>query len=260
MSLIALSKNLHSPMYFYITQLSLLDIIVSTDITPNLLHIVLNDGGTMSLTGCFTQISFFTAAETSECLLLAVMSWDRYVAICKPLHYNSIISHRFCINSVIITWLLGFLTMMVYTISICSLYYCGPNMINHFFCDLEPLVKLSCSDASFIHFEILMICFIGGIIPFMLIVMSYTNIVLTILKIPSVTGRQKAFTTCSSHLIVVSVFCGTLIIVYIIPKGNQTLILTKLLSLFYTVITPLLNPIIYTIRNKDFMEAFKKIK
>nr|DBA29675.1 TPA: hypothetical protein GDO54_005739 [Pyxicephalus adspersus] len=260
MVLYLLSKTLHSPMYFFISQLSLFDIILSTDILPNLLHIILHDGCTMSLAGCIIQFSFFANAEVSECFLLAVMSYDRYLAICKPLHYSSIINQNFCIKSIIIVWLLGFKIMLLDSISLSGLSYCGSNIIDHFFCDFEPILELSCSDTSWIHIQAVAIVVFCVIAPFVIIVTSYLYILLTILKIKSVTGRQKAFRTCSSHLTAVCIFYGALIVVYLFPTKGQLNILSKVLSLFYTVITPLLNPIIYTFRNKDFKKAIEKIK
>ncbi|XP_040197807.1 olfactory receptor 1468-like [Rana temporaria] len=187
------------------------------------------------------------------------MSYDRYLAICKPLHYNSIMNQSICIKSVIIIWLLSFKITLVDFISLCSLYYCGPNIIHHFFCDYEPILELSCSDTSWLHIQTYVLGFICVVAPFILIVISYIYIVLAILKIKSITGRQKAFTTCSSHLTVVCMFYGTLIAVYLFPTKGQLDILNKILSLFYTVMTPLLNPIIYTFRNKDFKKAIDKI-
>ncbi|XP_075061733.1 olfactory receptor 6B1-like [Mixophyes fleayi] len=259
MILCLLSKNLQSSMYFFISQLSLIDIILTTDIVPNLLHVVLYEGGTMSLIACIIQYYLFSTSESSECLLLSVMSYDRYVAICSPLHYNTIVTRIFCVKSIIIIWLLSFLITIMDLNSMFSLHFCGLNVIDHFYCDYEPILQLSCSDMSIIHIQTFVMVALIIFAPFIIIVMSYVYIVFTILKIPSFTGRQKAFSTCSSHLIVVSIFYGTLIVVYGFPT-RQLWIISKILSLFYTVITPLLNPIIYTFRNKDFKEAFDNIK
>ncbi|XP_044138727.1 olfactory receptor 11A1-like [Bufo gargarizans] len=252
------SKTLQSPMYFFITQLSLCDLQLSTDIVPILLYTVLYGEFTVSFFGCIIQFSIFGMSETFECLLLLVMSYDRYLAICNPLRYHSIIDRKFCLSSLSVIWVISVITVTVDIISINYLHFCGPHVIDHFCCDLEPIIKLSCSDTTMINNLGLILGFFLIAVPFIIIVMSYVYIVITILKIPSNTGRHKAFSTCSSHLIVVSLFYGTLIIVYIFPSKGQSLILSKVLSLMYTVVTPLLNPIIYTLRNKDFKEALQK--
>ncbi|XP_077118521.1 olfactory receptor 10C1-like [Ranitomeya variabilis] len=254
------SKTLQSPMYFFIAQLSLCDILLTTDIVPTLLHTVLYGGSSVTLIGCILQLSFFILSETSECCLLSVMSYDRYLAICYPLRYSAIMNHMFCVLSVSIVWLIAFIIALIYVIPMCYLYYCGPHIIDHFFCDLEPILQLSCSDISIIHIQILILGVLVGNCFFIVIVISYVCIVITILKIPSNTGRHKAFSTCSSHLIVVAMLYGTLSIVYMFPTKGQTLSLSKVLSLIYTVLTPLLNPIIYTMRNKDFKEAFHRLQ
>ncbi|KAG8558181.1 hypothetical protein GDO81_016893 [Engystomops pustulosus] len=240
--------------------LSLCDLLLTTDIVPVLLHTVLYGGSTVSLIGCITQFYIFSASECSECLLLSVMSYDRYLAICNPLRYHSIMSQNLCLMCVLGIWLVGCLGTVAYIFSLYNLYFCGPHVIDHFFCDFEPLLKLSCSDTSIIHVQSLFLVPLFVIIPFLVTVTSYVYIAITILKIPSTTGRHKAFSTCSSHLIVVSIFYGTIIIVYMFPTKGESLTLSKILSLMYTVVTPLLNPIIYTLRNKDFKEAFYKIK
>ncbi|XP_075131684.1 olfactory receptor 5V1-like [Leptodactylus fuscus] len=260
MVLYVVSKSLRSPMYFFLTQLSLCDLLLTTDIVPVLLHTVLHGGITMTLIGCIVQLYVFVISESSECLLLSVMSYDRYVAICNPLRYHSIMSQRFCLMSVSSIWLFGFMVMLMYVISMYNLYYCGPHIIDHLYCDFEPIMQLSCSDTSIIHIQILIIAVLNGFFPFIVIVMSYVYIVLAILKIPSNTGRHKAFSTCSSHLTVVSILYGALIFAYMFPAKGKSLNLGKVLSLIYTVVTPLLNPIIYTLRNKDFKDAFQKLK
>ncbi|XP_044124948.1 olfactory receptor 10AG1-like [Bufo gargarizans] len=258
MVLYILIQSLQSPMYFFITQLSICDLLVTIDIVPVLLHTVLYGGSTMTLIGCITQYSVFAITESSECLLLSLMSYDRYQAICNPLQYHLIMNYKFCVTSVILSWLVGFIVMLINIISVYSLPFCGRQIIDHFYCDTEPLMKLSCSDISIIHK--LIMGFLVIIVPLIIIVMSYVYIAITILKIPSNTGRHKAFSTCSSHLIVVSLFYGTLMIVYMFPKKGQSLTLSKVLSLSFTVVTPLLNPIIYTMRNKDFKKAFHKLQ
>ncbi|XP_072006508.1 olfactory receptor 5AP2-like [Engystomops pustulosus] len=260
MVLYLVSKTLQSPMYFFITQLSILDLLLTTDIVPVLLHTLLYGGSSITLIGCITQFTIFATSEGLECLLLSVMSYDRYVAICNPLRYHSIMSHIFCVRLVCTIWLIGFLVISIHIFSMYNLYFCGPHVIDHIYCDLEPLLRLSCSDTSRIHIQSLILGSLFVIIPFKIIITSYICIVITILKIPSTTGRHKAFSTCSSHLIVVSIFFGTLMVVYMFPTNGESLTLGKVLSLMYTVLTPLLNPIIYTLRNKDFKEAFHKIK
>ncbi|XP_072006530.1 olfactory receptor 10C1-like [Engystomops pustulosus] len=260
MVLYLVSKTLQSPMYFFITQLSIFDLLLTTDIVPVLLHTILYGGSTITLIGCITQFVFFANSVFSECLLLAFMSYDRYVAICNPLRYHSIMNHMFCVTIICIIWVMGYIGTLICVISICNLYFCGPHVIDHFYCDMEPILQLSCSDTSLIHIQSFIIGIFFAISPFTIIVTSYVYIVITILKIPSNTGRHKAFSTCSSHLIVVSIYYGTLIMVYIFPKKEQSLTIGKILSLIYTVLTPLLNPIIYTLRNRDFKEAFHRLK
>ncbi|KAM9312293.1 olfactory receptor 11A1-like [Gastrophryne carolinensis] len=258
--LVLISTNLQTPMYIFLSQLSVMDVILATDILPNMLNIALYEEGSMFLTSCIIQFCVFGSLECSECLLFAVMSLDRYLAICNPLHYSSIVNEHFCLKSIASTWMSGFIILLVNSISICKLYFCGPNIIDHFFCDFGPLVGLSCSDTLIIETQTLVLCFFIVACPFLVIVISYLLIISTILKINTVQGRQKAFFTCSSHLTAVSIYYGTLISVYVVPTKGQLVILGKMLSLLYTVVTPLLNPAIYTIRNKDFMEAFDKLK
>ncbi|KAM3924591.1 olfactory receptor 6B3-like [Leptodactylus fuscus] len=258
--LIYLSRNLHSPMYFFLTQLSLSDILLATDIIPNTLSLVLHEGATMSFTTCLAQFYFFGTCECAECLLLTVMSYDRYTAICNPLHYNNIMNASFCRNTVVLTWIVGGFISLLDEVGISRLQFCGDNVIDHFFCDFTPIVKLSCSDTFTLQVQTFILGLFTSIFPFMIIVISYVCIIVTILKIQSDSGRQKAFFTCSSHLSVVSIFYITLILVYVVPTRGQLLIFDKILSMLYTVVTPLLNPLIYSLRNRDFMTAFKNLK
>ncbi|XP_044138737.1 olfactory receptor 1468-like [Bufo gargarizans] len=256
--LVSTTKNLYTPMYFFISQLSISDILLSTNIVPNLLHILLNNGGTISFIGCMTQFYFFVSTDAFECLLLAVMSYDRYVAICNPLRYSSVMTNRFCVTSIIISWWMGNVISFIITITSSKLKFCGSNIIDHLFCDLVPLLDVSCSDTFSVHLEIFVLGPPSIMVATSIIVVSYIYIVISVLRIPSSTGRQKAFSTCSSHLIVVSIFYWTIFSVYVFPKREQTWVSSKSLSLLYTVFTPFINPIIYSLRNKDIKKAVQQ--
>ncbi|XP_069618737.1 olfactory receptor 6N1-like [Ranitomeya imitator] len=256
-TLVSTSKNLRTPMYFFISQLSMNDIFLSTHIAPNMLHILINNGGTITISGCICQFYFFSTAEASECFLLTVMSYDRYVAICNPLRYTSIMTAEYCAKLSATCWLIGFSIILIDIFTISKLKFCGPNTIDHFFCDLLPLQEMSCSDIFILRLEIFFLSIISVIIPTIIIILSYFNIIVTILRTPSSTGRQKAFSTCSSHLTVVSIYYWTMFGVYVFPVKVETLSISKVLSLVYTVFTPLINPMIYSLRNKDIHKALK---
>ncbi|XP_063785693.1 olfactory receptor 5P56-like [Pseudophryne corroboree] len=243
-----------------IFKVSVVDILMTTDIIPNLLYIILHEGGTISIPACILQFNVFAHSVSLECLILMVMSYDRYLAICHPLRYNAIINKAFCVKSVIASWLMSFLVPLFIEIDLYKLVFCGPNVIDHFFCDLPPILELSCSDTSLIPIHTTLVGLIGVVCPFITIIVSYVFIITTILNIRSISGRQKAFSTCSSHLTVVCIYFGTLLSVYMVPAKGQLLATSKILSLLYTVVTPLLNPFIYSLRNKDFKEAFEKLK
>ncbi|CAI9619380.1 unnamed protein product [Staurois parvus] len=256
-TLVSYSKSLHSPMYFFLSNLSILDILLATDILPNMIHTVLVKQSAMKFSDCLAQFLFFLIVESSESLLLTVMSWDRYLAICKPLHYNLTMNPDRCCILIIICWTLSVLIVVVHTFNVAQLQFCGPNTVDHFFCDLDPILKLSCSDTAIIQLEVTLLTAFFGIIPFVYIIVSYIIIIATILKIPSITGRKQVFSTCSSHLTVVCIYYGNIACVYLVPSGGQSASggqsenITKYLSLSYTVVTPLVNPLIYTLRNKD---------
>ncbi|XP_017948231.1 olfactory receptor 1468-like [Xenopus tropicalis] len=253
--LVAFSRNLHSPMYFFLQQLALTDLLGSTIIVPTLLQTGIYDKVMLPFVGCIIQFSFFTATEAFECLLLAVMAYDRYVAICIPLRYTSIMSHRVCVTFSLMSWLLGLISVLLLGNIMVTLQFCDQNTINHFFCDFFPLLELSCSDTSLVRLTNILLSFPVFFFPFILISVSYMCIAHAILKIVSHTGRQKAFSTCSSHLAVVSMFYGTLIAIYVVPPRKESQTTSKVLSLSYTAVTPLINPLIYSLRNKDIRQA-----
>ncbi|XP_040197865.1 olfactory receptor 11L1-like [Rana temporaria] len=258
-TLVANTKKLQSPMYFFLTQLSISDILLTTDVAPNTLANVMNGGIVMSLVGCIVQFYIFGASESLECFILTVMAYDRYLAICNPLRYSSIMNYPMFLNLILFSWLLGFSFVIITTITICTLDFCGPHVIDHFFCDMEPILELSCSDTNTVRLEALLLSVPVMVLPLMITLTSYGCIVQAILKISSNIGRQKSFSTCSSHLTVVCMFYGTLIGIYMLPKNSSSLNITKVISLLYTVVTPMLNPIIYSLRNKDIKEAAKAI-
>uniref|UniRef100_A0A8C5M7S9 G-protein coupled receptors family 1 profile domain-containing protein n=1 Tax=Leptobrachium leishanense TaxID=445787 RepID=A0A8C5M7S9_9ANUR len=257
--LVSMSHHLHSPMYFFLANLSVTDIILVTNVIPKTLCIIIREGDTLTILGCLTQFFLHGVSVSTECFLLTVMSGDRYLAICKPLHYVILMSNpMLCIRLVSLSWLLSFCAVLIYIISMTFLQFCGPNVIDHFFCDLMPLFELSCSDITFFQLEMLFLSVPFTLFPLLIITVSYASIVRAVLRISTDTGRGKAFSTCSSHLAVVSIFYGTLFGSYVIPSKGNSLTAGKSVSLLYTVFTPLINPIIYSLKNKDINRAMRK--
>ncbi|KAM9312222.1 olfactory receptor 11L1-like [Gastrophryne carolinensis] len=257
-ALVSYSKTLHTAMYIFLSQLSIADIVLTCDIVPNILKL-LNQCISISFSCCLTQYAFFAFTEASECFLLMVMSYDRYLAICLPLHYTSTMTHVLCIKLITSSWILGCCVALIVTLGVCQLQFCGPNTIDHFFCDLSPLMELSCSDTFTLQMQDIVLCILGVVVPFLVIVVSYIQIISDILKISSSSGRQKAFSTCSSHLAVVSMFYGTLTVIYMLPSEGQLELASKALAMVYTVFTPFLNPLIYSLRNKDLKGALRDV-
>uniref|UniRef100_A0A8C3P7J3 Olfactory receptor n=1 Tax=Chrysemys picta bellii TaxID=8478 RepID=A0A8C3P7J3_CHRPI len=250
--------HLHTPMYFFLGNLSCLETFYTSTILPRMLTGLLTEDRTVSFSGCLTQYYFFGSLAGTECLLLSVMSYDRYLAICNPMHYAARMSGRVWLQLAGGSWLGGFLGNSITSLSISQLTFCGPNDIDHFFCDFIPLINLSCNDPQLMEMLAFTLSLIFLLVPFLLTLMSYICIIVTILRIPSTTGRQKAFSTCSSHLIVVTIYYGTLLIVYMFPTTNTLSDFKKVLSVVYTVLTPLVNPLIYSLRNKEVKEALRK--
>ncbi|XP_044840272.1 olfactory receptor 2AP1-like [Mauremys mutica] len=257
-ALVVTDQHLHTPMYFFLGNLSCLETCYSSTILPQMLDNLLTGDKTISFSGCFTQLYFFCALVATECYLLAAMSYDRYLAICKPLHYSALMKTRFCLQLAAGSWLNGYLATAIFVLFMSHLIFCGPNEIDHFYCVLIPLIKLSCSDTHLIVLLDFVLACVFTLPPFLLTLTSYVCILTTILRIPSITERQKAFSTCSSHLIVVTIYYGTLMVVYMLPKRDTLSFLNKVLSLCYTVLSPLVNPLIYSLRNREVKEALSK--
>ncbi|XP_039225362.1 olfactory receptor 1009-like [Crotalus tigris] len=255
--LVVIDQNLHTPMYFFLCNLACLEICYSSTLNPILLTTLLMDGKAISFSNCFLQLFFFGYCLGAECYLLSVMSYDRYLAICKPLHYAIVMNTRKCVQLAAISWTNGCIGISVIITAMLQLKYCGPNEIDHYFCDSVPLKELSCSDTYLVEHVNLILLFIYTMPPFLITLASYVYIVTAILRIPSTTGRKKAFSTCSSHLIVVSIYYGSLITVYLLPPSSS---MNKLCSLLYTILPPLVNPLIYSLRNKDVKKALRRVK
>ncbi|NXN73562.1 O1030 protein, partial [Himantopus himantopus] len=252
------NQHLHTPMYFFLGNLACLEICYSSNILPRMLLSYLSGDRSISVKGCFTQYYFFGCLAAAECYLLAVMSYDRYLAVCKPLHYRSRMNSQLCLQLGAASWISGFLSNSILTFLISNLDFCGPNEIEHFFCDSFPMIKLSCSDTHVTGLVTSVVAGVCSLPPFLLTFSSYLYIIITVMSIPSATGRKKAFSTCSSHLIVVILFYWSILTVYVLPHHNTQISLSKVFSVFYTIVTPLVNPLIYSLRNKEVKEALRK--
>ncbi|XP_052051515.1 olfactory receptor 1-like [Apodemus sylvaticus] len=257
--IILLDSHLHTPMYLFLSNLSLTDLGFSSVTMPKLLQNMQSQVPSIPYAGCLTQMYFFLFFGDLESLLLVAMAYDRYVAICFPLHYTNIMSPKLCVSLVLLSWVLTTSHAMLHTLLLTRLSFCENNVIPHFFCDLSVLLKLACSD---IHINEMVILIIGGlfvILPFLIITVSYACIVSSILKVPSAQGIHKLFSTCGSHLSVVSLFYGTIIGLYLCPSANNSTLKNTVMSMTYTVVTPMLNPFIYSLRNRDMKGALKRV-
>ncbi|XP_069083505.1 olfactory receptor 8D1-like [Pleurodeles waltl] len=258
-TLIRISAHLHTPMYFLLSHMSFVDICYSTVITPNMLANVLSSKKTISFSGCMTQMFLFGAMGSVEVFILAGMSYDRFVAICNPLLYTAIMTKKMCAYLVGGAYVTGCLHSLLHAICLLRLSFCDSNRITHFYCDVPPLLKLSCSDISL---NVALLIFVtGGLIlgPLALVLVSYAYILYTILKVRSSESRWTAISTCCSHFLCVTLCFGTLIFMYIRPKSKYATQQDHVASVFYAVIIPMLNPLIYSLRNKDVKEALRKL-
>ncbi|KAL1781392.1 olfactory receptor 150 [Sigmodon hispidus] len=257
--LILLSSHLHTPMYFFLSSLSFTDLCYSTIITPKMLVNFVANKNIISYQECMTQLYFFIAFVISESHMLAVMAYDRYVAICNPLLYNVTMSYQVCSRMVGGVYSMGFIGAAVHTLCMLRVVFCKNNIINHYFCDLFPLMEIACS-STFVN-EVVLLCLsaFNIFIPTMTILSSYTFIIASILRIKSTEGRFKTFSTCSSHMLAVTVFYGSAAFMYLQPSSVSSMDQGKVSSVFYTIVIPMLNPIIYSLRNKDVKITLKML-
>ncbi|XP_020823293.1 olfactory receptor 1N2-like [Phascolarctos cinereus] len=252
-------SHLHSPMYFFVANLSFADICFISTTVPKMLANIWTQNQRISYEGCLTQMHFFMTFGALDDFLLGVMAYDRYVAICQPLHYAMVMNFGICVLLLAVCWVLTNSAAFLHTFLMAGLTFCAENSIPHFFCDLTPLLSLSCSDTSTNQ---LMLFIVGSMVltaPLTLIVISYVRIISAILRIPSTSGRWKAFSTCGSHLTVVSLFYGAAIGVYLCPPSTHSGGKDRIAAILYTVVTPMLNPFIYSLRNRDVKGALGKL-
>ncbi|XP_048342989.1 olfactory receptor 9G4-like [Sphaerodactylus townsendi] len=259
MALIYLDSRLHTPMYFFVGSLSFLDVWYSSVYTPRILSDCVSGNNVMSLAGCAAQFFFSAGLAYSECFLLAAMAYDRYVAICNPLLYATAMPKKVCIQLVVASYVAGFVDAIIHTGNTFRLRFCGDNTIDHFLCDAPPLVKMACGDTRVYELILTSVTGCNVLATSALILGSYIGIVAAIIRIRSAAGRRKAFSTCSAHLISVSLFYGSILLMYSRPSSQHTPTWDKVNALFYTVVNPLVNPMIYSLRNKDVKAAFKKV-
>nr|XP_017204720.1 olfactory receptor 8G1-like isoform X2 [Oryctolagus cuniculus] len=258
-TLIELSSNLHTPMYYFLCSLSFIDLCHSTVITPKMLINFVTEKNTISYPECMTQLYFFLVFAIAECYILAAMAYDRYVAICRPLLYNVIMSHKVCLSLILGVYGIAVVYASAHTGCMVRIHFCKLNVINHYFCDLLPLLKLSCSSTYVNELLVLGIGSLNIFIPTLAILSSYSFIIGSIIRIRSTEGRTKAFSTCSSHMLAVVIFFGSAAFMYLQPSSVSSMDKGKVSSVFYTIVVPMLNPLIYSLRNKDVNVALKKM-
>ncbi|XP_062955406.1 olfactory receptor 2A14-like [Cynocephalus volans] len=258
LGLICLDTRLHTPMYFFLSHLAIVDMSYASNNVPKMLTNLVNKKTTISFIPCIMQTFLYLAFAATECLILLVMSYDRYVAICHPLRYTVIMSWRGCIVLAVSSWVFSFFLALVHLILILRLPFCGPHEINHFFCEVLSVLKLACADTWLNQVVIFAGCVFVLVGPLCLVLFSYSRILVAILRIQSGEGRRKAFSTCSSHLCVVGLFFGSAIIMYMAPTSRHPEEQQKILFLFYSFVNPMLNPLIYSLRNAEVKGALRR--
>ncbi|XP_040275648.1 olfactory receptor 11L1-like [Bufo bufo] len=259
LTVVTMDQSLQTPMYVLLSNLSFLEIWYTMTIVPKLLANLLMKSNSISYSGCITQLFFFVTFGATECYLLLVMAYDRHMAICKPLYYSSLMNPSTCLQLISGSWVTGVLTGLIPALFISHLDFCDSRHVNHFFCDIPPLLQLSCGDIYLAEISIFILSFSVLLSCLLLTLVSYFFIVVSILQIKSNSSRSRTFSTCGAHLAVVLIYYGTMIFMYVRPHSSYSLKLNKFISVFYTVVTPGLNPIIYTLRNKEFKISAKKI-
>ncbi|NXW99975.1 OR6F1 protein, partial [Larus smithsonianus] len=254
-ALVWMTKNLHTPMYFFLCNLSFLEIWYTTGVVPKAIGVMLGSSQTISFNVCILQLFFLLSLGSTECFLLSVMAYDRYLAIRYPLRYSSLISSVLSARLALSSWLGGFLSVSLLAFLTPRLMFCGPHVINHFLCDIDSCLALSCSDTWPVEMATFLVSIIVVVASCVVTLISYIYIISSILRIQSAHGRKKAFSTCSAHLSVVTIWYGSTMFLYVKPSAQNSLDLNKLMNIFNTVVTPLLNPFIYTLRNKEVKQA-----
>ncbi|XP_072479941.1 olfactory receptor 11H4-like isoform X1 [Notamacropus eugenii] len=252
-------QRLHTPMYILLGNFAFLEFWYINSTVPSMLENFLSETKTISFAGCFLQFYFFSSLGTTEIYFLCIMAYDRYLAICHPLHYPAIMTLKHCFTLMSVCWVLGFLSYFLSTIQLSQLSFCGPNIIDHIICDMDPLMSLSCAPAPATEILFYILSSLVLFLPILYILGSYILLLRAVLKVPSAAGQSKAFSTCGSHLAIVCLFFGSLMIMYVSPTSENSSDVQKIISLFYLVVTPFLNPLIYSLRNKEMKAALRKV-